>query len=45
MPLVKKKSKKAISENIRRLVSEGYPQKQAAAIAYRVAGKSRRKKK
>ena len=43
MPLSKKKSKKAMSANISRLVSEGYPQKQAVAIAYSVAGKSRKK--
>jgi hypothetical protein len=40
MPLVKGSSKKAISENIRREMHAGKPQKQAIAIAYSVAGKS-----
>lgn len=33
MPLLSGKSKKVISKNIKKLVSEGYPQKQAVAIA------------
>ena len=37
MPLVKGSSKKAISENIRREMHAGKPQKQAIAIAYDVA--------
>lgn len=45
MPLVKGKSKSAISENIRREVHAGRPQKQAIAIAYSVAGKSRKNRK
>lgn len=44
MPLVKGKSKKAISENIRREIKTGKKPSQAAAIAYSVAGKSRKKK-
>jgi hypothetical protein len=44
MPLVKGKSKKAISENISREMHAGKPQKQAIAIAYSVAGKSRSKR-
>lgn len=33
MPLVKGTSKKAVSENVRRLLSEGKPHEQAVAIA------------
>lgn len=48
MPLVKgkkAKTKKGISENIRREMGAGKPQKQAIAIAMSVAGKSRKRKK
>ena len=45
MPLVSGKSKRAIAVNIGRLVHEGYSPKQAAAIAYRKAGKRRKRKK
>lgn len=47
MPLLKgqkAKSKKGISENIRREIEVGKPQKQAIAIAMSVAGKSRKNK-
>lgn len=40
MPLVKSKSKKAVSKNISKLRGENYPEKQAVAIALNVARKS-----
>lgn len=43
MPLKKGKSKKVISENIRREMHRGKPQKQAIAIAMRTAGVARKK--
>jgi hypothetical protein len=43
MPLAKGSSRKAISKNIATEVKAGRPQKQAIAIAYSVAGKSRKK--
>lgn len=45
MPLKKGRSKKAVSSNIRKLRHEGYPQRQAIAIALTKAGKSRKKRK
>jgi hypothetical protein len=45
MPLVKSKSKKAFSENIKREIEAGKPQKQAVAIAYSVKREASRKKK
>lgn len=42
MPLKKGSSDQTISDNIRRLRHEGYEQKQAIAIAYSEAGRSRK---
>lgn len=40
MPLVKSKSKAAVSKNIKTEIAAGKPQKQAVAIALSVARKS-----
>jgi len=45
MPLTKGKTKKAVSSNVKKLKKEGFPQKQAVAIALNTAGKGRRKKR
>ena len=44
MPLKRGYSKKTISENIRREIRAGKPQKQAVAIAFETARKSRKYK-
>jgi len=45
MPLKKGSSKETISKNISELRHSGYPEKQAVAIAYSEAGKSKGGKK
>lgn len=44
MPLKKGSSKKTIQSNIKKEIESGKKPSQAAAIAYSVAGKSKRKK-
>lgn len=44
MPLKKGKSKKTIQSNIKTEIDHGKDPKQAAAIAYSVAGKSKKQK-
>jgi hypothetical protein len=43
MPLKKGSSKKTVSANIRKMMHEGYPQRQAVAASLSTARKSKRK--
>ena len=45
MPLKKSPSKKAVGQNIRKMMKEGYPQKQAIAIAKETQRRAGGKKK
>lgn len=42
MPLKRGSSDKTVSANIKKLMAEGYPQRQAVAIAMNQAGKKKR---
>jgi hypothetical protein len=44
MPLAKGSSRKVISQNVRTEIKSGRSPRQAVAIAYSVAGKSRKKR-
>ena len=43
MPLKKGKSSKTVSDNISQLIREGFPKRQAQAIALTKAGKRKRR--
>ena len=45
MPLAKGSSRKTLSKNIRKMMREGYPQRQAVAASLSTARKAKRKAK
>ena len=45
MPLKKSPSKKAVGQNIRKMMKEGYPQKQAVAASLETQRRAKRNKK
>lgn len=45
MPLKKGTSKKIISQNIKKMMDEGYPQRQAVAASLNSAGKGKQRRK
>lgn len=45
MPLAKGSSRKTISKNIRKMMREGYPRRQAVAASLSTARKAKRKAK
>jgi len=45
MPLKKGKSRKVVSQNVRTEMAHGKSQKQAVAIALRVAGKAKKRRR
>lgn len=44
MPLNKGSSEKSFAENVKQLIKDGYPRKQALAIAYDIKRRSKKKK-
>ena len=45
MPLKKGKSRKVVSQNVKTEMAHGKPQKQAVAIALRVAAKAKKRRR
>lgn len=43
MPLYQGQSKGTLKRNIKQLIKDGYPQKQAVAIAYSKSGEAKKK--